>query len=88
MKLRQEDEKTFTLPIPSRLIFYWFCFFSRALLGGTKNRCRGCRSLVHLSVEQGTYAVGSTPIGTYISNRFGTFLDSEFLLSITDSLAM
>jgi hypothetical protein len=36
MKLRQEDEKTFTLPIPSRLIFYWF-FFSRALLGGTKN---------------------------------------------------
>lgn len=37
-------------------------------------RCRGCRSLVHLSVEQGTYAVGSTPTGAHIANLIGTFL--------------
>lgn len=36
-------------------------------------KCRSCRSLVHLSVEQGTYAVGSTPTGAHIANLIGTF---------------
>lgn len=91
MKLRQEDEKTFTLPIPSRLIFFLLVlFFLSCPSGWYKELMQGLPllTLVHLSVEQGTYAVGSTPTGAYISNRFGTFLDSEFLLSITDSLAM
>lgn len=48
-------------------------FLVRSFRDGFRN-VRGYRSLVHLSVEQGTYAVGSTPTGARIANLIGTFL--------------
>jgi len=48
-------------------------FLVRSFRDGFRD-VRGCRFLVHLSVKQGTYAVGSTPTGAHIANLIGTFL--------------